>query len=323
LITPYGRAVKNGSSWIYEYNLTDLPITIGIGNVRVVIRKGANNLAEVVQERHYYPFGMEMSELSYNFGSTVPNKYLYNGKELENDYGIYLYDYGARFYDPQLGRWHSVDPKADWYYSMSPYNYAANNPIFFKDPNGQWIETAWDASSLAIGVKSFISNIKQRKVGAAILDGVGIVADGAAVAFPLIPGGAGAGIKALRAADNLVDAAQNAKTADKFVEGAKTGEGLIYKVSGDATPSGKPYVGSSDDLAKRNKTATDGRDRSNAEVIGTYHKGDTKARKVAEQKGMDQVAKEQGKKPGQKNTEVLDNKRDEIANKNRSKYGLD
>ena len=63
--------------------------------------------------------------------------------------------------------------------------------------------------------------------------------------------------------------------------------------------------------------------RSNAEVIGTYPKGDTKARKVAEQKGMDQVAKEQGKIPGQKNTEVLDNKRNEIANKNRSIYGLD
>jgi RHS repeat-associated protein len=138
LVTPYGRAVKNGSSWIYEYNLTDLPITIGMGNVRVVIRKGANNLAEVVQERHYYPFGMEMSELSYNYGSTVPNKYLYNGKELENDYGIYLYDYGARFYDSHLGRFHTNDPMAEKIPDYTPYNYVRNNPILRIDPTGKW-----------------------------------------------------------------------------------------------------------------------------------------------------------------------------------------
>ena len=137
LVTPYGRAVKNGSSWIYEYNLTD-----HLGNVRVVIRKGANNLAEVVQERHYYPYGMEMSELSYNFGSTVPNKYLYNGKELENDYGIYLYDYGARFYDPVIGRWGGVDPLAEKYYCWSPYVYVLSNPIILIDPDGRELRVA-------------------------------------------------------------------------------------------------------------------------------------------------------------------------------------
>jgi RHS repeat-associated protein len=157
LVTPYGRAVKNGSSWIYEYNLTDLPITIGMGNVRVVIRKGANNLAEVVQERHYYPFGMEMSELSYNFGSTGTNKYLYNGKELENDYGIYLYDYGARMYDPQLGRWHSVDPLAELGRRWSPYTYAFDNPIRFIDPDGRW--PILGGPILNEGTKKFLTKI--------------------------------------------------------------------------------------------------------------------------------------------------------------------
>jgi RHS repeat-associated protein len=125
LVTPFGRAVKNGSSGIYEYNLTD-----HLGNVRAVIRKGSNNLAELIQQKHYYPFGMEMSNISLGTGT---NKYLYNGKELENDYGIYLYDYGARFYDPQLARFHTLDPLAEKNNSQSNYIYAVNNPIKYID----------------------------------------------------------------------------------------------------------------------------------------------------------------------------------------------
>ncbi|MGE0021885.1 MAG: RHS repeat-associated core domain-containing protein [Draconibacterium sp.] len=91
----------------------------------------------VVQARHYYSFGMEMSQL--NNGTTI-NKYQYNGKEIQDDFGLYWYDYGARFYDPMIGRWHTQDPLAEDYYSLSPYNYVANNPMIYIDPTGMALD---------------------------------------------------------------------------------------------------------------------------------------------------------------------------------------
>ncbi|MGE0021883.1 MAG: DUF6443 domain-containing protein [Draconibacterium sp.] len=137
ILTPHGRAVKSGSSFEYEYNITD-----HLGNVRAVIKKYTGGLPMVVQARHYYSFGMEMSQL--NNGTTI-NKYQYNGKEIQDDFGLYWYDYGARFYDPMVGRWHTIDPMAESYYSFSPFHFSGNNPMKFLDLNGMnydWVEKA-------------------------------------------------------------------------------------------------------------------------------------------------------------------------------------
>jgi RHS repeat-associated protein len=66
------------------------------------------------------------------------NQYQYNGKELNSDFGLDLYDYGARWYDASVGRWHGVDPLAEAFIVHSPYNYGVNNPIMMVDINGRF-----------------------------------------------------------------------------------------------------------------------------------------------------------------------------------------
>ncbi|MEM7298596.1 MAG: RHS repeat-associated core domain-containing protein, partial [Bacteroidota bacterium] len=88
---------------------------------------------EIVFEKHYYPFGLEMT--GEYFATVVPdNAYRYNGKELDEATG--LYDYGARYYDPAIARWGQVDPAAEKYAPWSPYHYTYCNPIKYNDPTG-------------------------------------------------------------------------------------------------------------------------------------------------------------------------------------------
>jgi RHS repeat-associated protein len=134
--TPHGRFVYIVDGWQNEFHLRD-----HLGNTRVVLLETEGNEYKTLQQNHYYPFGMLIPSLSTTntLGALKDNRYLYNGKEFQDDFGLDWYDYGARFYDAQIGRWHSVDPWAEKYYSLSPYNYVANNPIYFIDPDGRGI----------------------------------------------------------------------------------------------------------------------------------------------------------------------------------------
>ena len=115
------------TGWAYEYFLTD-----HLGNTRIVHSKAGT----VLQQTDYYPFGMSIARTAY-----LPNKYMYNGKERQQEFGGSndgQYDYGARFYDPVIGRWHVVDPLADDpdQVNKSPYAFSWNSPINFIDPTG-------------------------------------------------------------------------------------------------------------------------------------------------------------------------------------------
>ena len=112
-----------GNNHSYQYYLKD-----HLGNTRVMTSGTATN-----QIKWYYPFGME----ALNYESSLENKYLYNGKELQDEQigngKLDWYDYGARFYDASLVRFHTLDPLSEDYDFQTPYAYAANNPILFQD----------------------------------------------------------------------------------------------------------------------------------------------------------------------------------------------
>jgi len=87
---------------------------------------------------------------------TRSNAYLYNGKEEQPMPGKWL-DYGARFYDAQLGRWHSVDPACEdgGQESVTPYGYVLNDPIKHKDPDGRFPVWAVVGAALDYGLQVY------------------------------------------------------------------------------------------------------------------------------------------------------------------------
>ena len=138
LLTEEGYVTLSDSK--YHYYLKDHQ-----GNNRVVI----NQSGTVEETNHYYPFGGVFASA----GSIQP--YKYNGKEFDNKKGLNWYDYGARHYDAALGRFTTNDRFAEKYYSMSPYQYGANNPVNNIDVNGDTIVVNPNPNGLIDNVKMF------------------------------------------------------------------------------------------------------------------------------------------------------------------------
>ena len=125
--------LNGANNYSYVFNYTD-----HLGNVRLSYTKNATtNVLVILEESHYYPFGLKHSGYNNTILSTNPGqKYKYNGKELQDELGLNFYDYGARNYDAAIGRWMNIDPLAENSKRWTPYNYGYNNPMYFIDPDG-------------------------------------------------------------------------------------------------------------------------------------------------------------------------------------------
>src|SRR5690554_1554918 len=143
---PEGYVEFKNNQYLYTYQYKD-----HLGNIRLTYRDGYRNhptleyakdgviqVTEIIEENNYYPFGLKhkgYNELA-DYSVTNKYKYAYSGMEWQPELGLDLYDFGARNYDPSIGRWLNVDPLAENSRRWTPYNYAYNNPIYFIDPDG-------------------------------------------------------------------------------------------------------------------------------------------------------------------------------------------
>lgn len=101
-----------------------------LGNTRATLQSNGT----VKQTNQYYPFGKRWDDM----GETFKQPYLYNCKELDEMHDLSWYDYGARMYEPALGRFMTMDPMAEKYYNISPYAYCNDNPTNSIDIGGNF-----------------------------------------------------------------------------------------------------------------------------------------------------------------------------------------
>ncbi|MGC3946361.1 MAG: Ig-like domain-containing protein [Chryseolinea sp.] len=124
---------QEGYVYLYLSNEEPNELQVGFDDYEVK-REGGG----IVQLEEYYPFGLAFN--SYSRENSTTQEFKYNGKEEQNELSLGWLDYGWRMYDPAIARWHAPDPFADKFMSWSPYNYVANNPVIFLDPDGRIIE---------------------------------------------------------------------------------------------------------------------------------------------------------------------------------------
>ena len=126
---------------------------------------------------------------------------------------------------------------------LNGYAFAANNPFKYGDSSGEWFETAWDAASLVMGISAVVEEPSLLNVAAV---GVDILA----VALPVVPGGAGAAIKASKAAKSNNRSLERARNTFRHYTNRRGSRGILEKNTIHANKQGKVFA---EKITRRNK----------------------------------------------------------------------
>ncbi|HEY5750641.1 MAG TPA: RHS repeat-associated core domain-containing protein [Chryseolinea sp.] len=139
------QAKEAGFLYIYVSNDNPTPVEVYFDDFKVTQTK-----SPVVQQDDYYPFGLTFNH--YQKENSVQNKHLFNGgSEFQTELNLGWYSTLFRIYDPAIGRFLQMDPLADFFSGITPYNFAENNPVLYGDPSGL-SPTLWQRMKAFFGI---------------------------------------------------------------------------------------------------------------------------------------------------------------------------
>lgn len=224
LILASTKAPKNGYVYVYVSNRSDQHVYFDDFKVSVA----AGN---IIEENHYYSFGLKIAAISSkklgNAGEGIlKNDYQYNDKELYDDGELNWYDYGFRNYDAQIGRFVQLDPLADDYAVMTPYQYASNDPIANIDIDGLEGGTAVKGFVEVVASTSGASAMMSAGTGLSEVIIIGHAVSKAAKASSWLGTLSKVGGALMKAADIVTDFLPVVGPLKDIYQGIKNGDGL-------------------------------------------------------------------------------------------------
>jgi RHS repeat-associated protein len=149
------KFVIKKTGFVYIYTSNESGENVYFDNLVVLHNKGP-----LLEETHYYPFGLTMEGISSKAANTLVNKRKWNkgselqDKEFSDGSGLELYSTFYRSLDPQIGRFWQIDPKPD--YAQSLYTSMNNNPIKFNDPLGDTARIHFRTGFLGLGKRKAV-----------------------------------------------------------------------------------------------------------------------------------------------------------------------